>query len=174
MPRHHSLPDRSDTPPFYRGETYVLDESIGYLVRQLFNSLQKQIDARMQEHDLTAMQWGPLFMLANGKGDTAAALAREAGTDTGAMTRMLDRLEAKGLVERHRNDADRRVVNLALTEDGRRAAEKIPHTICDVLNCHLRGFRRDELTALKSYLRRMIENGLPCAGSPGEADDRTT
>ncbi|MGN6388988.1 MAG: MarR family winged helix-turn-helix transcriptional regulator [Burkholderiaceae bacterium] len=163
-----------DVPPFYCGETYVVDESIGYLVRQLFHSLQKQIDAGMQEHDLTAMQWGPLFMLANGKGDTAAALAREAGTDTGAMTRMLDRLEAKGLVERRRSDADRRVVNLALTDEGRRAAQKIPHTICDVLNCHLRGFREEELTTLKTYLRRMIANGQPCAGSPCETDERTT
>jgi DNA-binding HxlR family transcriptional regulator len=43
---------------------------------------------------------------------------RGLGIDAGAITRMLDRLEAKGLVERVRSETDRRVVHVRLTEAG--------------------------------------------------------
>ena len=149
---------------FYHGSNYVIDESVGYLIRQLFNSMQKHIDAEMQSFDLTAMQWGPLLMLASGRGDTAAGLAREACTDTGAMTRMIDRLEAKGLLRRNRSEEDRRIVHLQLTPDGKRIAKQIPHGLANVLNRHLQGFTQSELDNLKETLRRMIENGKEMQG----------
>lgn len=156
----------------YQPEHYCADESVGYLVRVLHQSLQRHIDVCMQPQDLTAMQWGPLFLMAQGKGDTAALLAREAGTDAGAMTRMLDRLEAKGLVRRIRSEQDRRVVHLALTADGQRAAQQIPQGLCSVLNHHLQGISPRELDQLKDLLRRMIRNGQqsPCAPSASEGN----
>jgi DNA-binding MarR family transcriptional regulator len=146
-------------PKFYSGDNYIVGESVGYLIRQVYMSMQTQIDAQMNPLDLTAMQWGPLMMLANDKGDTAAALAREAGSDTGAMTRMLDRLEAKDLLRRARSQEDRRVVHLELTPEGERLAQQIPYTLSEVLNHFLQGFTATELATLKGYLRRMRENG---------------
>ena len=113
----------------------------------------------MQPLDLTAMQWAPLLLLSEGKGNTAAELARAMDIDTGAMTRMLDRLEAKGLVVRTRSASDRRVVHLELTGDGVKAAQAIPHVIAEVLNLHLCDFDAGELQLLMSFLRRMITNG---------------
>ena len=154
----------------YQPAQYCADESVGYLVRVLHQSLQRHIDVCMQPQDLTAMQWGPLFLLAQGKGDTAALLAREAGTDAGAMTRMLDRLEAKGLVRRVRSEQDRRVVHLALTDEGQRAASQIPQGLCSVLNHHLQGISPAELDQLKDLLRRMIRNGQqPACTTRGES-----
>jgi DNA-binding MarR family transcriptional regulator len=144
---------------FYRGETYDIDQSLGHLVRLLINSLGRGIDERMQEHDLTAMQWKPLLMIKLGRGDTAAELARQNGSDTGAMTRMLDRLEAKGLIGRKRSAVDRRVVHLELTEEGERVSNFIPYGLSDVMNAHLAGFSHDEIRQLLSLLKRVIGNG---------------
>lgn len=155
-------------PELYLPDNYRADESVGYLVRVLHQSLQRHIDQRMQPYDLTAMQWGPLFLLAQGKGNTAALLAREAGTDAGAMTRMLDRLEAKGLVRRVRSAEDRRVVHLELTADGINATGQIPQGLCGALNHHLQGFSQTELDHLKSLLRRMITNGQQGTTTEGE------
>ena len=83
--------------------------------------------------DLTAMQWRPVAMLYRGRADTPAELARLTGTDTGAMTRTLDRLEAKGLLRRNRSQTDRRVVKLELTELGETKAREIPNNIAHVL-----------------------------------------
>ena len=46
-------------PTFYRGDDYRIDESIGYLLRQLRIQMDRAIDAEMTEHDLTGVQWGP-------------------------------------------------------------------------------------------------------------------
>lgn len=145
---------------FYQGgDDWNLDESIGYLIRKLGNSVQRHVDSKMQVHGLTHSQWGPLILIANGKGDTAGALARELDTDTGAMTRMVDRLEDKGMLKRVWSDADRRVARLELTAQGRAAIKVIPDGLAAVLNHHLRGFERDEVMQLKASLRRMLENG---------------
>ena len=73
----------------------------------------------MAEHDLTGRPVGAAADASiQGLGNTAAELARIGCVDTGAMTRMLDRLEAKGLVRRSRCPKDGRVVQLELT--GRR------------------------------------------------------
>ena len=79
------------------------------------------------------------------------------------MTRMLDRLEAKGLIVRTRSTDDRRRVQLELTEAGRGEAERLVQAIVNVLNRHLNGFSASELDQFKGFLRRMLANReLPC------------
>ncbi|MGH8598704.1 MAG: MarR family winged helix-turn-helix transcriptional regulator [Gammaproteobacteria bacterium] len=143
----------------YRGENYTVDDSYGYLVRRLQASLLRHIDKRIQPFELTALQWSPLLLLAQNKGDTAAALARSLEIDTGAMTRMLDRLETKKLVRRTRSTGDRRVVHLKLTTEGHRVVEQVPFVLAEVLNLHFAGFSRDEARQFIDFLRRMIANG---------------
>ncbi len=98
-------------------------------------------------------------MLSKGRADTVAGCAREIGVDTGAMTRMLDRLEVKGFVVRNRSDDDRRIVNIELTKAGHAIVKLIPPPICDVLNAHLIGFTEKEFETFKDLLRRFLANG---------------
>jgi DNA-binding MarR family transcriptional regulator len=131
---------------------------VGRLVKLVFSSLLRNVDARMQPLELTAMQWEPLLLLALGKADTVAGLARESNVDCGAMTRMLDRLEQKQLLQRQRSDSDRRVVNLALTGKGQDAAAVIPKIVCEEMQRHLADFSPAELQALTGFLERMLAN----------------
>jgi DNA-binding MarR family transcriptional regulator len=171
MATRQSTPARSARKrapsPFYDGRTYATDNSYGYLLRRLYASMQRHFEKRMQPLDLTAMQWGPLLLMAEGRGNTAAELARGMDIDTGAMTRMLDRLQAKGLVGRARSASDRRVVRLELTAEGLKVAGQIPHLLADVLNLHLRGFEADELQMLMGFLQRMLANGTRRDGDAG-------
>jgi len=98
-------------------------------------------------------------VLSKGRADTVAGCARKIDVDTGAMTRMLDRLEAKGFVSRNRSDEDRRVVKVELTKAGHEIVKLIPPTICSVLNFHLRGFSEQEFETFKDLLRRFLANG---------------
>jgi len=143
---------------FYRGDDYRIHDSIGYLLRQLRSALDRVVDAEMDEHDLTGVQWGPLLMLHFRMGTTAAELARAAGVDTGAMTRMLDRLEAQGLLHRTPCPKDRRVVQLELTSEGAKLCREIPFGLARVNNAMLRGFSRAEFETLKDFLQRMLSN----------------
>jgi DNA-binding MarR family transcriptional regulator len=151
--------DKVEIIEFYTPENYVPAETIGYMIRNVHASLHKMIDAEMQKYDLTAMQWKPLLLIYYGTVNTAATLAKESCLDTGATTRMLDRLQKKGLLIRTRSDQDRRVVHLALTEEGFRTCEKLPTDLCKVMNHHLKGFTQSEVDTLKNLLDRMLANG---------------
>jgi DNA-binding MarR family transcriptional regulator len=118
------------------------------------------VDVALEPSGLTHAQWIPLFKLYMGQASTVAELARESELDAGAMTRLLDRLEAKGLVSRVRSSSDRRVVNLELTPEGREAAKQIPEVLCKVQNAFLQGFSVEEWQQLKDLLRRVLANGL--------------
>src|SRR5437763_13499316 len=144
---------------FYVGENYDMAGSVGHLLFRLLATIRREVESRMAELDLTDAQWKPLWMIKTGRADTAFELAREMSIDAGAMTRMLDRLTAKGLVERVRSETDRRVVHLRLTREGEAAAEQVPHVLAAVNNDFLRGFNKQEWTTLKEYLQRMLVNG---------------
>lgn len=151
-------PNNADLPNFYNGQNYVIEESVGFMIRQAQLALHRTIDSKMAALDLTAMQWGPLMLISYGKARTAADLSRCGGVETSTMTRMLDRLEAKGLLIRKRSEDDRRIIFLELTEEGKRLVSKVPYLLADSLNQHLRGFNQQELDTLKSLLKRITNN----------------
>jgi DNA-binding MarR family transcriptional regulator len=138
--------------------TIWLDESLGFLMRRILTAISNQIDNELGSSGLTNAQWAPLLMLYAGRGTTVAELARECHIDPGAMTRMLDRLEAKGLVRRARSRKDRRVVNLELTIEGKAVAQEIPVVLRNVQSAYMHGFTADESALLKSMLERIFDN----------------
>lgn len=148
----------NDQAPLYTAETWTMDESLGYLLSQVRSRIVTAIDAEIAPLGITWAQWGTLLQVANGKADTAADLCRHAACDTGSMTRMLDRLEEKGLIRRERCAEDRRVVHLRLTDEGKALYPQLPPIAVKVLNHQLRGFDRAELETLKGFLRRMLAN----------------
>lgn len=148
-------------PPadFYRAAGYCAEESVGYLMKRIMLSIVSQADKRLDAHGLTSAQWGPLMRLQATGGATVAELARWLNQDPGAMTRLLDRLEKKGLCKRVRSTEDRRVVQVELTPDGEAAIAEVPAVLSEVLNAHLAGFSKTEWQALRNYLERMVEAG---------------
>ncbi|MES2099693.1 MAG: MarR family transcriptional regulator [Pseudomonadota bacterium] len=148
-------------PPadFYQAASYCAEESVGYMMKRIMMSVVVQVDKRLDVHGLTSAQWGPLMRLRTTGGSTVAELARWLNVDAGAMTRLLDRLEKKGLCKRVRSTEDRRVVQVELTADGAAAIAEVPAVLAEVLNGHLAGFSKTEWQALRTYLQRMLENG---------------
>ncbi len=152
------------TPKHYEQASYTPDESVSYLMKIATQGFLRNMDIEMQALDLTGMQWGPLMLVARGHCDTVAGCARASCSDAGAMTRMLDRLESKGLLQRVRSTADRRVIHLELTEAGDAIAKQIAPKLVKVLNRHVRDFDAAELALFKSFLRRYAANGSDAEG----------
>lgn len=151
-------PDVADPATLYSVADFVIDESIGYLIKRVRSMLSAAVEREIADHDITYEQWGVLLMIMTARGDTAAVLARGMDCDTGSMTRMLDRLEAKDLIVRTRSTDDRRRVQLELTKSGKKLAARLIAAIVTVLNRHLAGFSVDELEQFKGFLRRMLAN----------------
>lgn len=151
-------PARSAGKKFYSPDNYKPDESVAYLMRRILTAVSMEVEHELEPTGLTNAQWLPLLKLHMGSASTVAELARGCQMDAGAMTRLLDRLETKGLVKRIRSSQDRRVVNLELTPEGRTAARSIPAVLCGVQNAHLQGFSQEEWQTLKSLLRRVLDS----------------
>jgi DNA-binding MarR family transcriptional regulator len=133
--------------------------SVGYLMGRARASLLSGLDAQLARFGLSGMQFAVLKHIGEGSARTAADLCRFMQYDTGAMTRILDRLELKGLVRRERSRQDRRAVVLRLAPSGRAQMPRLAAVAGRVLEAHLAGFSNSEIEALKSYLGRMIDNG---------------
>jgi len=106
----------------------------------------------------TAPQWVLLHKVYQGQANTVAGLARLCRTDTGAMTRLLDRIEKKGLCRRVPCAADRRVVQIELTPEGQAAAARVPLVLSQVYNRALAGFSREEWRQLQDLLTRLADD----------------
>ncbi len=152
----------------YRAEQWRTDESIGYLMRVALTSVKRQVEAECEAHGMTGDQVLPLLTLSQGMCNTGADLARLFDVDPGAVTRMLDRLEAKGLIERVRRSDDRRVVEIKPTVAGQAMSAEIPALLAATLNRGLRGFSREEVEQFKDMLRRLAANLRPEGDSAGE------
>ncbi len=144
--------------PIYAKGNWKRENSFGYLMRRIVQMMVGVVDKRLDSHGLTQAQWTPMFMISKGECNTLAALSRDLQLDAGALTRTLDRLEAKGLCKRERSTEDRRVVHLSLTEEGDTAIAPVPAVLCDVSNALLDGFSQEEWQTLMVLLRRMLAN----------------
>jgi DNA-binding MarR family transcriptional regulator len=158
--RQKAVAAAPSAPAFYRPANWSPENSVAYYMRRTVNLVTEAVDHELAPAGLTSAQWIPLLKLYMGHASTVAELARVCTHDVGAMTRTLDRLEAKGLIRRVRSIEDRRVVNLELTEEGRAQAKKIPAALCRVQNAHLRGFSEEEWHLLKGMLGRILDTAL--------------
>lgn len=153
------MAEPSPSAQFYQACSYSAQESVGYLMKRIILSIVHQADKRLASVDLTSAQWGPLLRMRELGQAPVADLARWANTDAGAMTRLLDRLEKKGLCVRERSLDDRRVVLVGLTPEGEAAVRDVPAVLAEVMNLHLEGFSENEWQTLKGFLNRMAATG---------------
>ncbi|MBC7729246.1 MAG: MarR family transcriptional regulator [Microbacteriaceae bacterium] len=151
---------------FYSPGNYQRSESLGWLLRRLKQSIVSAADVHLSKHGLTHAQWGPMLTLRLCGTSSVAFLVRELDTDAGAMTRMLDRLEVKGLCQRERSAEDRRVVLVSLTDEGLRITTEVTAVLSDVFNAHLAGFSEDGWGLLVKMLQRMVANGEALQADP--------
>lgn len=138
------------------GDPYRLGENVGYLLSRARLRLVKVVDLALAEHGITSAQAGIIMLLANGRCGTAAELARELYADSASMTRMLDRLEKRALLTRMPHTRDRRVMQLALTAEGRKLARRLPANYRAVIDAHFAGFSATELATLKRLLLKSL------------------
>lgn len=117
-------PRRADTPPETSGPRRrlalgTLDGLLGFHVRMAQAAIYRDFAAAVAELDLTQKQFAALELIGVNPGVSQIDLAEALGTDRATMMALIDRLEARGWVERAVSTADRRRQELRLAEAGR-------------------------------------------------------
>jgi DNA-binding MarR family transcriptional regulator len=114
------------------------------------------IDTHMEPHGITAAQFKVLIIMAQFGVDSPGELCRHLSLDSGSMTRMLDRLEQKGFLARQRSEADRRQIQLVLTDEGQKLADLLPGIGSEAMNELAGAITPEELKTLESILKKIL------------------
>jgi DNA-binding MarR family transcriptional regulator len=146
---------------YYTPETYEARKSIGYLIRRGRNLLTQQVEAMFKEkcaqQGITFQHWVILMCLRDNLASTPTEISQYICYDSGAMTRVIDQMQKRGLISRRRSNADRRVVALKLTAEGRKMVEATIPIVADLYNQLLADFSRSEADTLVSLLTRFVD-----------------
>ena len=143
------MSDRASVPPKH---------GIIRLVNRVRVELIDALDRELSKFDISAAQLIVLASVANKEADSASRLCKNISYDPGAMTRMIDRLQQKGLIRRIPNPEDRRATNLELTAAGRALYPQLLAAKETVAAQFLRGFGADEVRLLEKLLNRLLDN----------------
>ena len=144
--------------PLYDARSFRSRDAVGALVALARKALADELGRELEPLGLSVQQALVLVLLADEGVATAAQMCRELSHDAGAMTRLIDKLEATGLVRRVRESHDRRAARLELTKEGRAMHAQVTRVQVAVLNRMLRGFSRAEARTLERLLQRILEN----------------
>jgi DNA-binding MarR family transcriptional regulator len=148
----------------YDSQTYEPRKAVGHLLHRVRMEILAAVDRELAADEelgpmeVSSAQFIIISTLSMGGIKSASDLCKGISYDAGAMTRMIDRLEEKGLLRRSRDPGDRRLVNLELTEKGNSALPRMREASMRVVNRFLQGFTKAEARQLEAYLTRMLEN----------------
>lgn len=142
----------------YDPKSFEPTSSIGYLVNRVRTSLFNTIDQELAPLEVTSAQYIIMAQLFYGMAESPSQLCQSISYDPGAMTRMIDRLEAKGVIRRVRHPQDRRALTLELTDEGKAVFPKMRLSVIRVMNRFMNGFTKIEARQLESLLQRVLAN----------------
>ncbi len=127
------------------------------LIPQIAKELRTALESELAPLGLTTQQGAVLMRAALGE-RSPRQLAQLVGTDTAGMTRLIDRLVAKGLLARSAHPQDRRAVVVEPTEEGRALLPSVFPVFGRVGGRLLDGFSEEETAQATALLRRMLDN----------------
>lgn len=139
----------------YDPSSFESQKSLGYLLKTNHALMREGAERILAKFNFNFVHWIILQKLHEGLVNTASDLCREIAHDNGAITRVIDQLEDKGLIERIRSLQDRRVVNLTLTDAGRNELNQLTPAVIDCLNNVLAPFSDAEFLELIRLLEKL-------------------
>lgn len=149
-------PPRSGSSPSARAPQSDESTEIVIGLRRIVRAIEQYSQEVSKEYGLTGPQlWAMKTLLRSGPlllGELAEALAVQPST----LSILIDRLEARGLVERIRGRPDRRLVEVALTRAGVRLATNAPEAAQGRLLHGLRVLRPAERRNIGTAIARLV------------------
>ena len=139
----------------YQVATYRAQDSVGYLTKRAHSLMLDSMEPVFEARGFTFIQYVVLAWLRDGIAVNPKEICIQFRHDSGALTRVIDQLAERGLLERIRRDRDRRKVELQLTPAGRETIEGLIPLVVEKLNLALAEFTVDEVHELRRLLVKL-------------------
>lgn len=132
----------------------LFDNQICFSLYSAANAVVRAYRPLLKELDLTYLQYMTLMLLWESSPRNVKELGEHLGLDSGTLTPLLKRLEAKGLVTRGRDEKDERVRVIAITRQGMALREKAAD-IPRQLACTL-GLEKSKVLQIKQSCQELL------------------
>src|ERR1700722_4337817 len=139
----------------YEQSTYRTQNGIGYLVKRAHSMMLDVMEPVFEARGFTFIQYVIMSWVRDGIAVNPKDICAQYRHDSGALTRVIDQLAERGLVERVRRDRDRRKVELQLTPAGRETIESLVPLVVEKLNAALAEFSTEEVNELLRLLIKL-------------------
>ena len=134
----------------------TIHSEIGLLIARLARAWRREADQALADHGLSQATALPLMVLSRrGKCVRQGVLAEEIGIEGPSLVRLIDLLQAEGLVERREDPTDRRAKTLHLTPTGEAKVEEINRVLRRVRAYLLKDIDADDLAVTFDALQRI-------------------
>ncbi len=145
--------------PAHTQRDFHLHNSFTFWIGRLANVMKDAFNQKLASWDVTYPQWMILNVLHHQLADTPAQIAENIGVDRSAVTRLLDRLEAKNLAERMHDGLDRRSVKILMTRQGAALMDELNEAAREHQQLFLSQMHPTELRAFKTNLQKLLRAG---------------
>ncbi|MCI5077862.1 MAG: MarR family transcriptional regulator [Oricola sp.] len=132
--------------------------SLGFMLHDATRLLRKHFEARGSEYGLSSAQWRMLVLLVKEEGAAQARLAELLEIEPISVSRLLDRMEEGGWVERRPDANDRRVRMAFPTDKARVVFGKVKEMAAEVYETALAGLSDEERLVLMKGLKTICDN----------------
>ena len=134
-----------------------VDDYLPALLAQASELISAEFHRVVRRHGFSVTEWRVLATLAGGKPISIGKLAQVTVTKQPTVTRLLDRMEARGQAERLPHDRDRRITLVRITSKGAKTVEQLMTLAREHELIVLEPFGLTRAEELKTTLRQMID-----------------
>ncbi|SMH31860.1 DNA-binding transcriptional regulator, MarR family [Mesorhizobium australicum] len=145
-------------------------DRLGFLIHDAARLIRRRFEAKASGSGLSAAQWRLLVRVAKEPGVPQARLAELLEIEPISVSRLVDRMEDGGWIERRSDAADRRVRLIFPTDKSREAYGKVKSMVGEVYEAALSGLspeaRQATIDGLKAIINNLSDGETPqdCAG----------
>lgn len=168
MPSAAAQPVAQPAAPASPPPLPALDDLPGHYIRRLQQIAVAIFLEETDGHGITPVQFAALAEVARAPQIDQRTLARSIGYDTSTIGGVIDRLEARGLVQRNVSKADRRVRRLTLTEAGQALLHAVMAPMQRAQARMLEPLRPAERTQFMRMLRQLVDANNALSRAPSE------
>ena len=133
-----------------------LPSLVGYQIRLAQVAVFRDFEQMLKPLELTPTLFGSLVLVRENPGMKQTDLAGAVQLDRSTVVSVVDRLEARGLVERRRASDDRRSNALFITAAGKRLLKQAAPLVSDHEARMVAGLNRNELAVLSGALSKIF------------------
>lgn len=133
-------------------------DRLGFLIHDVQRLMRKRFEARASGLGLSSAQWRLMVRVAKEEGITQARLAELLEIEPISVSRLVDRMEEGGWIERRSDAADRRVRMIFPTAKASEAYAEVKSLAGEVYEVSLTGVSPEDRRVLVKALEVMVEN----------------